>query len=171
MRCRSAFNSRPRRRKRSMASVTVSFLSGFPGDVEVEVQCLAGSTLPAEVAKQFGYAVTEIGKTERILPVAIIERFARRTDGELEPLVEGSTRPIALSVAHAGICKVKRITFDMPSRTMRRARRWCRRTLSTLKLFYSAPHGFPPKPHLGRLRRETGPAATWARLIGRQFLT
>jgi hypothetical protein len=77
------------------------------------LQCLPNSTLPAAVAEQFGYPVAEIGETERILPVANVERFTRRADGELEPLVEGSTRPVALSVTHAGICKVKRDTVDM----------------------------------------------------------
>jgi hypothetical protein len=64
--------------------------------------------------ERFGYAASEIGETERILPAAIIERFTRRADGELEALVDGSTRPIALTVTHAGICKVKRYTFDIP---------------------------------------------------------
>jgi hypothetical protein len=95
-------------------AVAVGWLTSIPGDVPVEMQCLPNSTLPAAVVEQFGYAVTEIGETERILPVEIIERFARRADGELEPLVEGTTRPVALSVAHAGICKVKRYAFDMP---------------------------------------------------------
>ena len=74
---------------------------------------MPNSTLPAEVAK-LGYSISEIGETERILPSAIIERFTRRADGELEALVEGSTRPIALSVTHAGICKVKRYIFHIP---------------------------------------------------------
>jgi hypothetical protein len=74
---------------------------------------MAGSTLPAQVAK-LGYSISEIGETDHILPAAIVERFTRRADGELEPLVEGSTRPIALTVTHAGICKVKRYTFDIP---------------------------------------------------------
>lgn len=55
-----------------------------------------------------------IGEGERILPTAIVERFVLRADGELEPLIAGSTRPIASTVTHAGICKVKRYAFDMP---------------------------------------------------------
>jgi hypothetical protein len=74
---------------------------------------LPGSTLPDELRKT-GYDVTEIGEGERILPTAIVERFVLRADGELEPLIAGSTRPIASTVTHAGICKVKRYAFDMP---------------------------------------------------------
>jgi hypothetical protein len=33
---------------------------------------------------------------------------------ELEPLTEGSTRPIAETRAHAGICQVRRYAFGMP---------------------------------------------------------
>ena len=61
-----------------------------------------------------GYNVTEIGEGGRILPTAIVEKFVARADGELEPLIAGSTMPIALNVTHAGICKVKRCTFSMP---------------------------------------------------------
>ena len=50
---------------------------------------------------------------ERILATAIIERFTTRGDGELEPLVEGSTKPISLTQTHAGICKVRRYGFSM----------------------------------------------------------
>jgi hypothetical protein len=92
-------------------AVAVGWLTSIPGDVPVEMQCLPNSTLPAEMAKQFGYAVTEIGKTVRILPVAIIERFARRADGEMEPLVAGSTGPVAMTVTHTGIAAV--IEYDL----------------------------------------------------------
>jgi hypothetical protein len=56
----------------------------------------------------------EIGDGERILPAAIVERFTRRVDGKLEPLVAGSTAPIAETRRHAGIVKVKRYAFEMP---------------------------------------------------------
>jgi hypothetical protein len=61
-----------------------------------------------------GYAVRKIGEGERILPAAIVEKFVMRAHGEFELLTEGSTRPIASTVTHAGICKVKRYAFDMP---------------------------------------------------------
>jgi hypothetical protein len=34
-------------------------------------------------------------------------------DGTVVPLTEGSTRPVAESRSHAGICKVKRYAFDL----------------------------------------------------------
>jgi hypothetical protein len=48
------------------------------------------------------------------LPHAIVERFTRRADGELEPATAGSTKPVAETRTHAGIVKVKRFAFDMP---------------------------------------------------------
>jgi len=35
-------------------------------------------------------------------------------DGEFEPLVKGSSKPIAQTRRHAGIVKVKRFGFDLP---------------------------------------------------------
>ena len=61
-----------------------------------------------------GYDVREIGDGERILAHRIVERFVRRADGELEPVTEGSTKPIAETRTHAGIVKVRRYGFDMP---------------------------------------------------------
>jgi len=51
---------------------------------------------------------------ERIVPTAIIERFCLGADGQLEPLTSGSTRAVAQTVTHAGICRVKRYVFDIP---------------------------------------------------------
>jgi hypothetical protein len=79
----------------------------------VTVEALPGSALPDDL-RALGYDVREIGDGERILPTAIVERFVLRADGELEPLIAGSTRPIASAVTHAGICKVKRYAFSMP---------------------------------------------------------
>jgi hypothetical protein len=55
----------------------------------------------------------EIDDRERILPAAIIERFTLNAGGEFEPLVEGSTKPVAQTRRHAGIVKVKRYGFNM----------------------------------------------------------
>jgi hypothetical protein len=55
----------------------------------------------------------EIDDGERILAAAIVERFTLTADGEFEPLVEGSTKPVAEVRRHAGIVKVKRYRFDM----------------------------------------------------------
>ena len=68
---------------------------------------------PSDLRK-LGHDVTKIGEGERILPAAIVEKFATRADGEFEALVEGSTKPVALTQSHAGICKVKRYGFGMP---------------------------------------------------------
>jgi hypothetical protein len=76
------------------------------------MECLPGSTLPDELRKA-GYDVTEIGAGERILPTAIVERFTMTAAGEFEPLVEGSTKPIASTVTHAGIVKVVQYAFSM----------------------------------------------------------
>jgi hypothetical protein len=45
---------------------------------------------------------------------AIVERFTRRADGELEPVTAESTLPIAETRTHAGICRVKRYGLSMP---------------------------------------------------------
>ena len=60
------------------------------------------------------HLLTATGDGERIVPTAIVERFCMRAYGALEPLISGSTRPVALTVTHAGICKVKRYAFSMP---------------------------------------------------------
>jgi hypothetical protein len=52
----------------------------------VTMERLPGSSLPDELRAR-GYEVTATGEGERILPAAITERFTRRADGELEPLV------------------------------------------------------------------------------------
>jgi hypothetical protein len=51
---------------------------------------------------------------ERILHSAIVKKFVRRANGELVPLTEGSTRPIAETRTHAGIVCIARFAFDMP---------------------------------------------------------
>jgi hypothetical protein len=45
--------------------------------------------------------VAETGNGERILPAAIVERFVAGAGGAFEPLTEGGTRPVALTVTHA----------------------------------------------------------------------
>lgn len=77
------------------------------------METLEGSSLPDDI-RALGYRVTEIGEGQRILAHAIVERFTTRADGAFEPLTEGSTKPIASTVTHAGICKVKRYAFDLP---------------------------------------------------------
>jgi hypothetical protein len=89
------------------------WLTSIPGDRDVELQTLPGSTLPAEVTARFGYVLDEVGETQRILPVAIVERFVRNTAGQLTPATIGSTRPIAELRHHAGIVRTRRFTFEL----------------------------------------------------------
>jgi hypothetical protein len=56
---------------------------------------------------------TDVTREPGYFRSAIVERFTLRADGEFEPLVEGSTKPIASTVTHAGICKVTRYVFVM----------------------------------------------------------
>jgi hypothetical protein len=63
--------------------------------------------------RAIGYDVAEIGEGERILPAAISEKFAVNADGELEPLMAGSTRAASSTVTHGGICEVKRYGFEI----------------------------------------------------------
>jgi hypothetical protein len=63
--------------------------------------------------RQLGYELREIGEGERILPAAIVERFAENSDGTLGVLTEGSTQPVTAIVHHAGITKVKRYAFTL----------------------------------------------------------
>jgi hypothetical protein len=77
------------------------------------MQCLPDSTLPAELRK-LGCDVEPIGEGERIVHSAIVEKFVAGADGVLVPLTAGSTLPIASTVSHAGICRVKRYGFGMP---------------------------------------------------------
>jgi hypothetical protein len=82
------------------------------GDPELRMECLPDSTLPDELRKA-GYDVRDLGDGERNLATAIVERFTTRGDGELEPLVEGSTKAVAQTRRHAGIVKVRRYVFSM----------------------------------------------------------
>jgi hypothetical protein len=77
------------------------------------MECLPGSTLPDELRAQLGYDVRDLGDGERILAAAIVEQFTLAADGEFEPLVEGSTKPVAQTRRHAGIVRVKRYGFSM----------------------------------------------------------
>ncbi|WMT78842.1 hypothetical protein [Bradyrhizobium sp. Ash2021] len=61
-----------------------------------------------------GYDLTEAGEGERILAGAVVERFIRRKDGELEPITPGSTAAVAEVRNHAGVVSVKRYSFTMP---------------------------------------------------------
>jgi hypothetical protein len=76
-----------------------------PGDPEMRLQALPGSPLPAQLAAQ-GYIIERIGETQRILAHAVTVKFTTRADGELEPLTEGSTKPVTMHTTHARIAIV-----------------------------------------------------------------
>jgi hypothetical protein len=89
------------------------WITSIPGAIEVTIEVLPGSTLPDDL-RGLGHQVHEAGEGERILATAITQQFTLTADGEFEPMTEGSTKPIAETRAHAGICTVKRYAFDMP---------------------------------------------------------
>jgi hypothetical protein len=91
-----------------------AWITSIPGDVDVAIECLPGSTLPDELRTR-GYDPVATGDGERIVPTAIIEPFGTGANGELEPLIWGSTRAGTQVVTHAGICKVQRYAFGMGS--------------------------------------------------------
>ena len=86
----------------------------IPGDATVVFEALPESSLAAEL-EAAGYDVMPADPCEgqRILPNAIVEQFTSRADGELEPLTEGSTRPVAETRRHAGIVRVSRFTLSI----------------------------------------------------------
>jgi hypothetical protein len=88
------------------------WVTSVPGATEVTLECLPDSRVPDDLLA-VGYDVREVGDGERILAHRIVERFVRRADGKLEPVTEGSTKPIAETRTHAGIVKVRRYGFDI----------------------------------------------------------
>jgi hypothetical protein len=86
------------------------WLTSIPGAADMAMECLPGSTLPVAL-RNLGYDVEPTGEGERILPAAIIVKFAAGPDGALQPLTMGSTRSVSLTMTHAGICRVQRYTF------------------------------------------------------------
>jgi hypothetical protein len=73
---------------------------------------LPGSRLPGDL-RTMGYDVRDLADGQRILAAAIIEKFSLNAESELEPLTPLSTRPVASTVTHTGICKVKGYGFEM----------------------------------------------------------
>ena len=90
-----------------------SWLTSIPGERSVEMQCLPGSMIPAELEK-LGYVLEPDGEGERILPHGIVQHFVAGADGEMVLRSEGDTRPISRTVTHAGIVTVKRYSFEIP---------------------------------------------------------
>jgi len=90
------------------------WLSSVPGDVEVTLECLPGSSLPDELRAGAEYKVESDGETTRILPHAITTQIVSNPDGTLGPLTEGSSSRPVLTITHAGIVRVLKFRFKMP---------------------------------------------------------
>jgi hypothetical protein len=88
------------------------WIISLPGHEEVRIECLPGSALPNDL-RGLGYRLLAIEDGERILAGAIVEKFVRRADGDLEQLTAGSTKPVAEVRRHAGIVRTERYTFDL----------------------------------------------------------
>jgi hypothetical protein len=113
-----ALSSVPDRKEKHAALVQFitkrkGYVTSIPGEPELRFEALPGSTLPDELT-ELGYAVTEIGEGQRILPGSIVERFSLTSSGALEPVAEGSTKAVALLQEHAGIVGVLRYRFQLP---------------------------------------------------------
>jgi hypothetical protein len=90
-----------------------AWLISVPGAPMVEMHCLETSTLPDQL-RQAGYDLTDAGVGERLLANAIETRLTLTSSGGYELMTEGSTKPVASIVRHAGIVPVKRFTFSIP---------------------------------------------------------
>ncbi|WP_315806583.1 MULTISPECIES: hypothetical protein [unclassified Bradyrhizobium] len=87
-----------------------AWLTSVPGEPHVRMECLPWSPVPERLG-DLGYHLRPDGDGERILPIAIVERFGRAADGTLVPITVGSTLPAVHEVAHAGIVGVRRYSF------------------------------------------------------------
>ena len=97
-----------------------AWLTSIPGEYVVRMECLAASSLPAELAAwhrgpyaEPGFKLDREADGARMIGGVIVERFTRDAMGELVALTEGSTLPVAETRAHAGSCPVRRFTFDI----------------------------------------------------------
>ena len=90
-----------------------AWVTSYPGLPWMTFDALDGSDVPARL-RVLGYDPINEGEGERILVAGITEHFVRDADGQLSPLTEASTKPIAETRLHAGIVKVKRYVFEMP---------------------------------------------------------
>jgi hypothetical protein len=106
-------NSRPNASAYGACELPSQTAAHLPGDVDVTIECWPGSSLPDELLAR-RHDLTATGNSERILVTAITERFCMGAGGELEPLTPVSTRPVASTGTHAGICRMKRYAFDAP---------------------------------------------------------
>jgi hypothetical protein len=88
-------------------------MTSIPGARDLRSNALPGSALPGQL-RELGYIVEKTGTTERIPPHAVAQRFEVSTSGALVPVTEGSTKPVTVQVAHAGIATVEQYDLRMP---------------------------------------------------------
>jgi hypothetical protein len=99
-------------RLNDLAQRASAWLTSVCGATTVTFDALPSSPF-AEDLRDLGYEVQDEGPGERILPAGIEEKFARRADGELELITEGSTATVVTVRHHAGITRVLRFSFDI----------------------------------------------------------
>lgn len=90
----------------------VTSVPGAPDPLRFEA--LPGSPLPDQLIA-LGYDVVKTGESQRILPHAIRQKFTVRADGALEPVTEGSSKPVSVQVTNAGIATVEQFDLRMLS--------------------------------------------------------
>jgi hypothetical protein len=94
------------------------WITSVPGNRLIDFEVLPGSPLPDDLRAR-GYTVHADGEGERILHSSVVEWFTRTSSGAFELMTEGSTKPPASRVTHAGIARVERFFFDMETKTAR----------------------------------------------------
>jgi hypothetical protein len=99
-----------------------------PGEITVLLDCLETSPLPVWLADKDGlrtiengekvcygpFKLKELAPDQRIVVDAIKVRFTRNADGSLGQLTPGSTQAVTMTIAHPGICRTRRFSFEMP---------------------------------------------------------
>jgi hypothetical protein len=90
------------------------WIVSVPGDRQAVFEVLPHSPIPAQLT-ELGYDVrpADFPEGQRLLATGITEFLTRTSSGALEPLVEGSTKPVEVR-HHAGIVPVKRFVFSLP---------------------------------------------------------
>jgi hypothetical protein len=83
-----------------------------PGERQVRVQCLPGSSLPATLIRM-GYEPKREQDETRILPVAVTQEFVQSSSGALA-VSEGSTKPVSMVTHSSRISPVEVWTFMLP---------------------------------------------------------
>ena len=77
------------------------------------MHCWPNSTLSSDLSAA-GHKVVAAGEGEPTSPVAIEQRFTLTSSGALEPMTEGSTKPVTSTVRHAGMTAVERYNAVPP---------------------------------------------------------